>query len=74
MAEQRVREYYAKEMNLNVNIPEEEQEAVLEKVSKQLNFIKVVPEKMVLLDMKPDSVALKKIWENGKATIKGPGI
>jgi nitroimidazol reductase NimA-like FMN-containing flavoprotein (pyridoxamine 5'-phosphate oxidase superfamily) len=56
------------------NIPEEEKEAVLEKVSKQLNFIKVVPEKMVLLDMKPDSVALKKIWENGKATIKGPGI
>ena len=56
------------------NIPEEEKEAVLEKVSKQLNFIKVVPEKMVLLDMKPDSVALKKIWENGKATIKGRGI
>jgi nitroimidazol reductase NimA-like FMN-containing flavoprotein (pyridoxamine 5'-phosphate oxidase superfamily) len=56
------------------NIPEEEKEAVLEKVSKQLNFIKVVPEKVVLLDMKPDSVALKKIWENGKATIEGPGI
>ncbi len=56
------------------NIPKEEKEAVLEKVSKQLNFIKIVPEKMVLLDMKPDSVALKKIWENGKVTIKGPGV
>jgi len=51
-------------------IPKEQEEKMREMGIKQFNFIKIVPEKVVLLHMRPGNIPLKKIWENGKATVK----
>ena len=51
-------------------IPKEQEEKALEMGIKQFNFIKIVPDKIVLLHMKPSNPPIKKIWENGKATVK----
>lgn len=51
-------------------IPKEQEEKALEMGIKQFNLIKIVPEKVVMLYVKPGNPPLKKIWENGKATVK----
>jgi len=55
-------------------IPAEQQEKTLEMGLKQFNLIKIKPLKMVLLHMRPGRLPLKKIWENGKATVKAAGV
>ena len=48
-------------------VPEDKKEIVTDKYIKRLNFIKIIPEKVILLYLRPDKTELKKIWENGKA-------
>jgi nitroimidazol reductase NimA-like FMN-containing flavoprotein (pyridoxamine 5'-phosphate oxidase superfamily) len=55
-------------------IPPEQKEKTLEMGLKQFNLIKIKPLKMVLLHMRPGRLPLKKIWENGKATVKAAGV
>ncbi len=55
-------------------IPAEQQGKMLEMGLKQFNLIKITPVKMVLLHMRPGTLPLKKIWENGKATVKAAGL
>jgi nitroimidazol reductase NimA-like FMN-containing flavoprotein (pyridoxamine 5'-phosphate oxidase superfamily) len=55
-------------------IPPEQKEKALEMGLKQFNLIKIKPLKMVLLHMRPGRLPLKKIWENGKATVKAAGV
>ncbi len=51
-------------------LPAEHAEAAFEKATKMFNFIKVTPEKIVLLHMFPDKRPVRKVWEPGKAYIK----
>jgi hypothetical protein len=55
-------------------IPADQGEAVKENIFKKFNFIKITPEKVVLLHMDRHNLPLKKTWENGKATVKIAGI
>jgi len=60
---------FDKMINNNV-IPESARGKTMEMVMKKINLIKIVPEKIALLHMVPDKLPVKKIWENGKATIE----
>ncbi|MEI6125761.1 MAG: pyridoxamine 5'-phosphate oxidase family protein [Pseudomonadota bacterium] len=55
-------------------LPEGAQNQTLEQIRKQLNIIKIKPEKILLLHMRPDGPPVKKIWENGKASMMVGGI
>jgi len=55
-------------------IPQDREEKALEMGLKQFNLIKIEPEKMVLLHMRPGKLPLKKIWENGIAKVKSSGL
>jgi hypothetical protein len=57
-------------MILNNVIPESARGKTMEMVIKKTNLIKIIPEKIVLLQMIPGRPPIKKIWENGKATIE----
>ena len=48
-------------------IPEEAREKTMENIQKKINFIKVVPEKIVLREMPLGQGSYRKVWENGKA-------
>ena len=48
-------------------IPEEAKEKTMKSVQNKINFIKVVPEKIVLREMPLGQGTHRKIWENGKA-------
>lgn len=56
------------------SIPKDQEEKALEMGLKQFNLIKIVPDKMVLLHMRPGKLPLKKTWENGKATVKAVSV
>jgi hypothetical protein len=50
-------------------IPKDQRNIALQKYYSRLNLIKIVLEKVILLNFRPDKPPLKKIWENGKATV-----
>jgi len=52
----------------------EQKQAAIRNVLSHMNFIKIIPEKVIVLHMRPGELALKKIWENGKVTVKVPRI
>ena len=54
--------------------PKEQEQAAIENVLSHMNFIKIIPEKVIVLHMRPGKLALKKIWENGKVTVKVPSV
>jgi len=56
-------------MILNNVLPESAREKTMEMIKKKINLIKIIPEKIVLLQMNPDGPPARKIWENGKAVI-----
>jgi hypothetical protein len=58
----------------NKVISKGQEEAVMENIFKKFNFIKITPEKAILLHMDRYNPPLKKTWENGKATVKVAGI
>jgi hypothetical protein len=47
--------------------------AMLEKIPKMFNWIKITPSKMILLHMTPGTFPLRKIWEPGSATVQTLG-
>jgi len=55
-------------------IPRGQEEAVMETIFKKFNFIRIIPEKVILLHMDRYNPPLKKIWEKGSATVKVAGI
>jgi len=48
----------------------EQKDAMLEKIPKMFNWIKITPQKMILLHLIPGKFPLKKIWEPGFATVQ----
>jgi len=54
-------------------IPSEQKEEILKKLSKMVNWIKITPQKMILLCMEPGKFPLKKTWEQGHATVQSAG-
>lgn len=55
-------------------LPPDQEGKALEMGLKQFNLIKIEPEKMVLLHMRPGKMPLKKTWENGTARVKAGGF
>jgi nitroimidazol reductase NimA-like FMN-containing flavoprotein (pyridoxamine 5'-phosphate oxidase superfamily) len=47
--------------------------AMLEKLPKMFNWIKITPRKMILLHMTPSTFPLRKTWEPGSATVQTLG-
>jgi nitroimidazol reductase NimA-like FMN-containing flavoprotein (pyridoxamine 5'-phosphate oxidase superfamily) len=58
----------------NRMIPKGQEKAVSETIFKRFNFIKITPEKAILLHMDKYNPPLKKIWGKGKATVKVAGL
>ena len=58
----------------NGKIPQGQEEVVMETIFKKFNFIRITPEKAILLHMDRYNPPLKKTWENGTATVKAAGI
>ena len=54
-------------MILNNVIPESAREKNMEMVKKKINLIKIIPEKIALLQMNPDKPPIRKLWKKGKA-------
>lgn len=54
-------------------LPTGQDEILYEKLMSLFNLIKVTPEKMVLLHMRPAQFPLRKTWEPGKAMISQQG-
>jgi hypothetical protein len=54
----------------NNAMPESARGKTMEMVMKKINLIKIIPGKIALLHMIPSRPPIKKIWENGKATIE----
>jgi len=50
-------------------IPKDQRNIALQKYYNRLNLIKIIFEKVILLNFRPDKPPLKKIWENGKSTV-----
>jgi len=46
---------------------------MLERIPKMFNWIKIMPQKMILLDMTPGRVPLRKTWSPDSATVQTPG-
>lgn len=54
-------------------IPADRKQETLEKIAKMINWIKITPQKMILLCMEPGKFPLKKTWEPGRATMQTAG-
>ena len=54
-------------------IPRGQTEAMLEKIPKMFNWIKIMPQKMILLDMTPGRFPLRKTWSPDSATVQTLG-
>ena len=50
-------------------IPKGPVEQAMTMIRKKINLIKISPTKIILLNMRPDGLPIKKIWEKGKAYI-----
>jgi len=48
----------------------EQKDAMLEKIPKMFNWIKITPQEMIMLHMIPGKFPLKKIWKPGFATVQ----
>jgi len=55
-------------------IPGGQEDAIIEQMMKKFNFIKITPEKIILLSMDRYNPPLRKTWENGRAMVKVMGI
>lgn len=54
----------------NGTMPGGQEDNIFEQLREKFNWIKVTPEKMILLHVIPGKFPLHKIWESGKAIIK----
>ena len=61
------------EFTLSGALPPGQEEMLFEKIRKKFNWIRVTPEKMILLHMVPGKFPLHKTWEPGKATVSSQG-
>ena len=50
-------------------IPKGPVEQAMTMIRKKINLIKISPTKIILLNMRPDGLPIKKIWEKGKSYI-----
>lgn len=57
----------------NGTLPAGQEDKMLEQFTKKFNWIKITPEKMILLHMIPGKLPLKKVWEPGSATVQVSG-
>ena len=51
-------------------IPADQKDAMLEKIPRMFNWIKITPQKMILLHVIPGKFPFRKIWEPGSATVQ----
>lgn len=58
------------EYEQNGLMPEGQKEKLFEMIPKKFNWIKITPNKMILLYVEPGAYPLRKIWEPGLATVK----
>ncbi len=61
------------EFTLSGQLPKGKDDMLYDKLMSIFNLIKVTPEKMILLDMRPAMFPMRKTWEPGKATISQQG-
>lgn len=54
-------------------IPADQKDALLEKIPRMFNWIKITPQKMILLHVIPGKFPLRKIWKPGSATVQALG-
>jgi len=51
-------------------IPADQKDVMLEKIPRMFNWIKITPQKMILLHVIPGKFPFRKIWEPGYATVQ----
>lgn len=61
------------ELALAGKLPERFQDASYRQMLQMMNLVKVVPSRMVLLEMKPAEFPVQKIWEPGSAQVRIKG-
>jgi hypothetical protein len=61
------------ELTQTKQLPAGQEDTSHERLIKLINLIKINPEKMILLHMRPGMFPLHKIWEEGRATLKVEG-
>jgi nitroimidazol reductase NimA-like FMN-containing flavoprotein (pyridoxamine 5'-phosphate oxidase superfamily) len=54
-------------------LPATQKDALLEKIPKMFNWIKITPQKMIVLQVMPGKYPLKKTWEPSSATVQVVG-
>ena len=57
----------------NGTIPKEQKDVMLKKIPRMFNWIKINPQKMILLHVIPGKYPLKKIWKPGSGTVQTLG-